>query len=1210
MSDGHPRPGWNGRPEAWPSPGGPEDDQTYQPYQTHQADPFQPHPAHPTHHSHQHPYALHQSEPGHAPYEAERAPAHDEPGHAYAPQQPHQPYPYQEPGPAQQAYPHHGSEPTRQAYPHRGPGPTQQADVHQGSGPTWQADLRHEAGPTQQADLHQGSGPTWQADLRHEAGPTQQADLHHGAGSAQQAYPHHGSEPTRQAHQAHWTHEAGQAYLPQAAEAHVYPPQGAQQAQHSHLPHQAGGPEAYGSQHAGVNRAYRPRQAQQGPQAHPYEGAEPARHGHVPHPAGEAGAHGPQQAQQAHPYHQAGPTQHAYRAEQNHPPHGAEAHGYPAHEAEAHAYPPHGAQQTHQAHPYPGAEQASHAYAPQQAEEAGAHGPQQTHQADLHHEAEPTPHVYPSPRAEQAPAHRQQQVPQGTPPRRADAAQEAPEAEVLEAEGPAGGRKAARLAREAEGTGGGGRRGRAKAPAAPQTARGRRRAGGKDGSGNGNGSGDGPGDGSGNGDGPGPEPAGGRAGRPNPRHRRARLVKAVALLAATAACGMLVLRGNEALDGLASTADPDSAASAPAAVADAPDPGRVLQVIAHPDDDLYFMNPDLHYSISAGHPVTSVYLTSGEADGINAGAAKEATTAPNKAAYAEARQNGIRAAYAKMATGDRSSAWKRTVVPTKGGGHAEVDVLVAKPQVNLVWLQLREAGHGYADVPESLHGLWDGKVARLDSMLASGTPVKQRFSYSKDQVVQSLVGVLEQYKPTTVRSQDPTPGRFPDTKRYTDHQDHFYGARFVQLATAAYAKDVKDRPHFAVQNYLGYFNGSLPSALDPDEAKEKLDILDTYAWLDRQNHCGSDAGCGDLKVADHPAGNRWSDSINYARGNSTTWLTSDKEHGLWAFKVLDGQVAVWHRPGLVGRWKGPDLLPGTGMDPGVGTVTLKDGRIAVFGTRTSFGAKPTDYKREVVHTVQKGSGSEEFGEWQSLGTPETADENWTSDISSPAVSIDGTGQPAVYVRDGAYTLRGRVQQADGSWGPWEKYGGADLHGTPATATDGAGRRMVFSATSKTVVGWVQPKPGAPLGPVTPTGLPDTTLPLTAEGREGGVRLWFRKPGSGNVRTALMTGDGGLKLNNMTDLGGLQGFGSVTASGHVLAGRSAGGQLGAEVGPGRPWERSPLMFVGAPSSVMTGKSMVSLAVVGLDARLYVTSSADAPDAYLAPWQPVGPRNTAP
>ncbi|MET9883803.1 PIG-L family deacetylase [Streptomyces sp. NPDC006430] len=710
--------------------------------------------------------------------------------------------------------------------------------------------------------------------------------------------------------------------------------------------------------------------------------------------------------------------------------------------------------------------------------------------------------------------------------------------------------------------------------------------------------------------------------------RWARFVKTVAFCAATAACGMLVLRGNDVLDalggldgldGLANARPADHKTAAPGAPAapgtsavptNAPDPGRVVQIVAHPDDDLYFMNPDLRYSIAAGHPVTTVYLTAGEADGVNAVEGKRATTPPNKPAYAEARQNGIRAAYAKMATGDRSSAWKRTAVATKGGGHAEVDVLVARPEVNLVWLQMREAGSVYDNAPDSLHGLWDNKVARLESVLASGTPVKQKFSYSKDQVVQSVVGILEHYKPTTIRSQDPTPGRSPGTKRYTDHQDHFYGARFVQAALAAYAKDVKERPHFVVQNYVGYSNGSLPSALDPNEAKEKLDILDVYAWLDKQNHCGSEAGCGDLKVADHPEGNNWTSTVNYARGTGTSWLTSDKEHGLWAFKVLDGQVAVWHRTGLIGRWSGPRLLPGTGMDQGISTVTLPDGRIAAFGTRTSFGARPADYRREVVYAVQKSAGAQEFGDWQSLGTPETADENWTSDISAPAVSVDGTGQLATYVRDGAYTLRGRVQLANGGWGPWERYGGADLHSTPVTATDGAGRRMVFASTTKTVLGWAQAKPGGPLGPATPTGLPDTTLPLTAEGREGGVRLWFRKPGSGNVRTALVTGEGGLKVNHLTDLGGLQGFGSVTASGHVLAGRSAGGQLGSDLGSGRPWARSALMFVGAPSSTVTGKNTVSLAVVGLDARLYVTSSSSSDDAnaYLTPWLPVGPRNT--
>ncbi|WP_237296714.1 PIG-L family deacetylase [Streptomyces sp. 3211] len=987
---------------------------------------------------------------------------------------------------------------------------------------------------------------------------------HPGAPENQWHEPHPG-HPENQWHEAHPGHQPYELH-PKAHQPQLTQP-------HQPYPAQPGHPGEW-AQPAG--RPYPAETAYPAHLAHPGEQPYPAQHDqrlHLTHEGQPA-----RQDQQPHPAQPAYLAEPARPAEPAHPAHPGEqthlAHpGRHTQKAEQ-AYLGHDTRQGQQPHPAPQSQQGPPAYLAHEGQLARQG--QQPYPAEPVHPAHQGEHTHPETHPAQ-PAHEGQparQGPESHPPQGQPARRAQPQAEVAEP-------------REPQAAPGGAEHGTGKAGGGRRAERGGA-----------------------------PEPGAGRRGtRTVPRarraaHRRAGLVKVVAFCAATAAGSMLLLRGNEALDRLGSPTVPDSATAAPAAAVDPHDPGRVLQVVAHPDDDLYFMNPDLRYSISAGHPVTSVYLTAGEADGINATVGKAATTRPNKPAYAEARQNGIRAAYALMATGDRSSPWQRTLVPTKGGGHAEVDVLTAKPQVNLVWLQLREAGTVYDDAPDSLHGLWDGRVPRLESMLASGTPVKQRFSYTKDQVVQTLVGILEQYRPTTVRSQDPTPGRFPDTKRYNDHQDHFYGARFVQLATAAYAKDVKDRPHFAVQNYVGYVNGSLPSTLDPAEAKEKLDILGAYAWLDQQNHCKSDAGCGDLKVSDQPGGNHWSESINYARGTGTTWLTSDKDLGLWAFKVLDGQVALWHRPGLVGRWKGPDLLPGTGMDPGVSTVPLPDGRTAVFGTRTSIGAKPADYRREVVYVVQKYPGTEEFTQWQSLGTPETADETWTSDISAPAVSVDGAGQLAAYVRDGAGTLRGRVQHADGTWGPWDKHGGSDLHGSPVTATDGAGRRMVFATTSKSVVGWTQPKPGAPLGRVTATGLPDTTLPLTAQGREGGVRLWFRRPGSGNVRTALVTAEGGLKVSQMTDLGGLQGFGAVTASGHVLAGRTAGGQLGSEAGPGRPWERSPLMFVGAPSSTPTGRSMVSLAVVGLDARLYVTSSTDAPDAYLAPWQPVGPRNTAP
>ncbi|MFD0429110.1 PIG-L family deacetylase [Streptomyces zhihengii] len=42
---------------------------------------------------------------------------------------------------------------------------------------------------------------------------------------------------------------------------------------------------------------------------------------------------------------------------------------------------------------------------------------------------------------------------------------------------------------------------------------------------------------------------------------------------------------------------------------------RVMQIVAHPDDDLFFMNPDVAQTIEGGVPVTSVYVTDGDPSG-------------------------------------------------------------------------------------------------------------------------------------------------------------------------------------------------------------------------------------------------------------------------------------------------------------------------------------------------------------------------------------------------------------------------------------------------------------------------------------------------------------------------------------------------------------------------------------------------------------------
>ncbi|WP_063753293.1 PIG-L family deacetylase [Streptomyces sp. NRRL S-87] len=668
--------------------------------------------------------------------------------------------------------------------------------------------------------------------------------------------------------------------------------------------------------------------------------------------------------------------------------------------------------------------------------------------------------------------------------------------------------------------------------------------------------------------------------------RRIRSAVLVTVLLAGAVGAAAVVTGDEvtALD------SPEPAAAPTRTIG-----GTVLQVVAHPDDDLFFMNPDLSRSLTTGSGLTTAYLTSGESDGVNAARGphlKDPRPAPDRARYAEARQNGIRSAYAQMATGDRASSWRRAAVPTAGGGSAEVDTLVARPEVSLVWLQLREARTVSADRPDSLRGLWNGRIGGLESQLASGTPVTSPFVYTKDQLIRTISGVLERFKPTTIRIQDPTPGRFARSGKVTDHQDHVYGARFAQAAISRYAQ-FKDRPHFSVQNYLGYLNSSLPHVLDPATVNAKVRFLKTYAWLDRDPFCGSPAGCGDRKVAARPTGYNWAQSLRYTRGESTSWLAQGPGGGLYAFAVLDGRMALWHRTGPQGRWTGPDLfhaLPGGDLDPGAWAVRLPDGRIGVFGTRTTLGERAEDYRRDVVYAVQRTAGGP-FGYWQSLGTPEASDAAGTSAISGPApVVLDGSGRLAVYVRDARRTLRAREQGPDGRWGPWQRLGGADLQNEPQTAEDSAGRRYVFGTTARTVLAWLQLVPGGPLTGPYRTGLPATTVPLTAVPEGKGVRILFRKPDSGAVRGVRVEATGtGPRISPVGELGAGSGYGAVGVAGTFLTGRAAAGTVAVAPRAVPPaWTESELLFAGAPAGTVEASGASTMAVLGLDAQLHWTT----------------------
>ncbi|MFH8487818.1 PIG-L family deacetylase [Streptomyces longisporoflavus] len=702
-------------------------------------------------------------------------------------------------------------------------------------------------------------------------------------------------------------------------------------------------------------------------------------------------------------------------------------------------------------------------------------------------------------------------------------------------------------------------------------------------------------------------------------------------------------------------ASPDMSTAGPSGTwaASGPQPETtesIVQIVAHPDDDLFFINPEVGQSLRSGRPLATIYLTSGESNGVNGPREGAGRGGPrpvrDKHKFTKARQNGIRAAYAEMVTGQPGHPWQRSVIATAGGGQAELDTLRGYPHIQLVWTLLHEAGSIRGDRPHSLHGLWEGRVGVLGSQLAHGGVVTRDFSYSREQLIQTLTGYLERFRPTQVRMQNPTPGRLDRNLRCSDHQDHRFGARFVQQALARYAAS-GSRPHFTVQTYMGYFNGGLPRALDPASGASKARTLETYSWSadTSQGSCTDPAGCGDLKVAAHPKP-RWSHSIHHAGDSGTDWLLAGKDDSLWAFAVLDGRIAHWHRPAEAAgsggrrspsRWTGPVFQAESGMDTGVRPVALPDGRIAVFGTRTLLGEQSgAAYRREAGFIVQQAPG-ESFGPWQSLGSPELSDEVGTNDISSPAVVVHDDGTMAVFLRDSSHQLTARMRQTDGTWTPWRGLGGKAVHSDPVAATDRTGRAYVLAATPHSVLAWVQDSPGAKVRGPLATGLPATTLPLTVRRDDDGVRVFYRAPDSGHVCSAGLHADalapspadpgrvrrsssthrstGAHRSPAVTDLGGAGGYGPVSAAPDgrgtvLLAARTATGDVAtawAARGTARrrpQWNQTGVLPAGAPASAVLASGGVVLAMLGLDSRLYWTH-APRGGGRLAPWQPTEP-----
>jgi LmbE family N-acetylglucosaminyl deacetylase len=250
-----------------------------------------------------------------------------------------------------------------------------------------------------------------------------------------------------------------------------------------------------------------------------------------------------------------------------------------------------------------------------------------------------------------------------------------------------------------------------------------------------------------------------------------------------------------------------------------------MNVVAHQDDDLLFINPDLLHDIRSNYCIRTVYMTAGDAG--------------HGQLYWLSREQGSEAAYSKMLGSD--TIWVNRIVQIGEGEYINVANPRGDQKISLVFIHLPDgspAGSGFkATGYQSLGRLQNGQINQILSADGQST-------YTKDQLTQALALLMNTFQPVEIRTQSAYPGG-----RITDHSDHNSVSRFVKDAASIY-----DQSHFGgrvsvpVDFYLGYPVHDLPPNVAGQDLTDKLAVFYTYGTYDHGT-CSSDQRCAHTAYA-------------------------------------------------------------------------------------------------------------------------------------------------------------------------------------------------------------------------------------------------------------------------------------------------------------------------------------------------------------------------
>ncbi|MEU4031959.1 ricin-type beta-trefoil lectin domain protein [Streptomyces anulatus] len=226
--------------------------------------------------------------------------------------------------------------------------------------------------------------------------------------------------------------------------------------------------------------------------------------------------------------------------------------------------------------------------------------------------------------------------------------------------------------------------------------------------------------------------------------------------------------------------------------------------VAHPDDDLFFLNPEIRQTIRAGCPVDTVYLTAGDDGKKDRRKALE---------YAGRREYGVRAAYAE--TAEAANSWKRADVRAEGLRVRSYRLADAarNADVRLSFLDLHD-GLPHGQESNSLLRLFQGTRRSI-------TPFQGAGGYTEGRLLAALSALIRLSGAARVLTMDHDNASFAfSLDGRVDHSDHSIGARYFRRA--GYALGIP------VSAYLGYSMSPLKANLTSAEYAEKDEVARWY----------------------------------------------------------------------------------------------------------------------------------------------------------------------------------------------------------------------------------------------------------------------------------------------------------------------------------------------------------------------------------------------